>query len=508
MKASISPLRRRINLPKPVFVAFGPSRVPSHPALFMPTSTNRGIFPFYYSFPVQSHLPSKLPLNHYSTEPPQSNLSHPSPLSPHPSPPPPGFSRYIDTSDINFRCLFTPELMLLADVFRRHDHELRIAGGAVRDILKGIQPKDVDFATTATPAEMLIIFAEEGIRVVHERGAAHGTIMVRVNDSQNFEVTTARIHVQMNEETNERVTEGFKRKFTRDWELDAAQRDLTINAMTLGLDGSLYDFHGGESDLAHGRVRFVGSARDRIIEDPQRILRFFRFHGQLQVAEQLEVTGFEDVEAIHSMAPLLANVNGQRIWPEFRKILSFNSGATLMKAMWQAELFEPCGLPLVTAEKMDEFIATYPKLFSLRPEPVTILTMLCNQQTDIDHLCIRMRDVSKIEKGIMGFVLANLHTSLSMKLLKDIIIDGKASKVEVVDLLKIRSEVNLLLDFLDWEPPKMPVTSFDLMQRGFKGGEKVQQNLKYLKEKWKSSNFTLSKEQLLTYLNNDRRLSS
>ena len=93
-------------------------------------------------------------------------------------------TRRINVEDPNFRSLFTPELEHLASIFRRYDHELRIAGGAVRDILTDRRPGDVDFATTATPAEMLDIFHAEDVRVVHDRGAAHGTLMVRVNDKE------------------------------------------------------------------------------------------------------------------------------------------------------------------------------------------------------------------------------------------------------------------------------------------------------------------------------------
>ena len=93
-------------------------------------------------------------------------------------------TRRIDVDDPNFRSLFTPELEKLSSIFRRYDHELRIAGGAVRDLLMGRRPGDVDFATTATPAEMLEIFKAEEIRVVHDRGAAHGTLMVRVDDKE------------------------------------------------------------------------------------------------------------------------------------------------------------------------------------------------------------------------------------------------------------------------------------------------------------------------------------
>lgn len=53
------------------------------------------------------------------------------------------------------RIIATPEVQLLNDVFKTNGHEIRIAGGAVRDLLKGSIPHDIDFATTATPSQMI-----------------------------------------------------------------------------------------------------------------------------------------------------------------------------------------------------------------------------------------------------------------------------------------------------------------------------------------------------------------
>ena len=107
-----------------------------------------------------------------------------------------GRRRQLDKADPNLASIFTPELDKVADIFRRHDFELRIAGGAVRDVLMGRRPNDVDFATTATPAEMTAMFEAEGIRMIHDKGAEHGTVTVRIDDKENFEITTLRIDVE------------------------------------------------------------------------------------------------------------------------------------------------------------------------------------------------------------------------------------------------------------------------------------------------------------------------
>lgn len=73
--------------------------------------------------------------------------------------------------------------MFFAELFEKHRHELRIAGGAVRDLLSGKQPEDVDFATTATPEEMKHMFQSAGIRMINNKGEKHGTITARVRGS-------------------------------------------------------------------------------------------------------------------------------------------------------------------------------------------------------------------------------------------------------------------------------------------------------------------------------------
>lgn len=128
----------------------------------------------------------------------------------------------------NFNNILTDEVNSLVSLFKKYDHEIRIAGGAVRDLLLGKKPTDLDFATTATPEQMKKMFTTENVRMINMNGEKHGTITPRINDRENFEVTTLRIDV---------LTDGrhAEVEFTKDWLLDANRRDLTVNAMFLGL---------------------------------------------------------------------------------------------------------------------------------------------------------------------------------------------------------------------------------------------------------------------------------
>lgn len=125
-----------------------------------------------------------------------------------------------------FKEVMTNELKYIFDLFARHNFELKIAGGAVRDILMDIKPHDIDFATTATPDQMKEIFNKENIRMINTNGEKHGTITIRYHE-ENYEITTLRIDVT----TDGRHAEV---QFTNDWRLDANRRDLTINSIFLG----------------------------------------------------------------------------------------------------------------------------------------------------------------------------------------------------------------------------------------------------------------------------------
>lgn len=84
------------------------------------------------------------------------------------------------------------KVSLSSELFVKENHELRIAGGAVRDLLNGVKPQDVDFATTATPEQMKGLFQAAGIRMVNNKGEKHGTITARV--SGRPAVTTRPFH--------------------------------------------------------------------------------------------------------------------------------------------------------------------------------------------------------------------------------------------------------------------------------------------------------------------------
>lgn len=164
-----------------------------------------------------------------------------------------------------------PDLARLLAALDGGGEETRIVGGAIRNALIGRAVTEIDVATTARPDVTTERARRAGFKPV-PTGIAHGTVTVVV-DGMPFEVTTLREDVE---------TDGRHAtvRFGRDFDADAMRRDFTVNALSMGRDGTIHDATGGLDDLAARRLRFIGEARQRIREDYLRTLRFFRFHAE------------------------------------------------------------------------------------------------------------------------------------------------------------------------------------------------------------------------------------
>jgi poly(A) polymerase len=184
----------------------------------------------------------------------------------------------------------------------------RFVGGCVRDAYLERPVEDVDIATAEPPETVLALLETAGIKAV-PTGIAHGTVTAVV-PPEHYEITTLREDVETH---GRHATVAY----TDDWMADAARRDLTMNALFLDPDGTLYDPFDGLKDLRAGRVRFVGAARQRIEEDYLRLLRFFRFHAYYGRSEP----DAEGLAACTALAPHLEKLSAERVWSETRKLL-------------------------------------------------------------------------------------------------------------------------------------------------------------------------------------------
>ncbi|KAH8385130.1 CCA tRNA nucleotidyltransferase 1, mitochondrial [Drosophila serrata] len=399
--------------------------------------------------------------------------------------------RMVDTPE--FRSIFTPELEALVDLFKKYNYELRIAGGAVRDILMSIPPKDIDFATTATPDQMKAMFEKEEVRMINANGEKHGTITPRIHDKENFEVTTLRIDVRTDGRHADVV-------YTTDWQLDANRRDLTINSMFLGFDGTVYDYFFGYDDLQERRVIFVGEADIRIKEDYLRILRYFRFYGR--IAKDAKNHDEATLAAIKENAEGLARISGERIWMELKKIVVGNFGSELLLEMHRCKLFEHIGLP--ANPNLEEFnrLCGVLEQFEKPHYPILYISGLLHSVEDAMELHKRLK-LSAYERDLARFIFQQREkVDTEYTALRDyqkLCLQQYVNRDYVEQLLKYSNKVDLYNQLKAWVKPDFPIRGNVLNGHGLKG-IRLGFVLNELKTLWADSDFKLTAEELLRQL--------
>ena len=159
-------------------------------------------------------------------------------------------------------------------IFSREGIEICFVGGCIRDALIGFQSFEIDFAINCKPEDTIATLQKNNIKF-EEYGKKYGSIVAKINNKK-FDITSLR------EDYNQ---QGRKTdvKFTSDWYKDASRRDFTINSIYLSPSGQIYDYFGGQQDLANQQIRFIGDIEQRIKEDYLRIFRYYRFLDVLRI---------------------------------------------------------------------------------------------------------------------------------------------------------------------------------------------------------------------------------
>ncbi|WP_206830537.1 tRNA cytidylyltransferase [Alicyclobacillus fructus] len=179
------------------------------------------------------------------------------------------------------------------ETLERAGHRAYLVGGAVRDLLLGSTPFDLDVATSARPEEVKSLFG----RTI-DTGVRHGTVSVHVA-GRWIEVTTFR--------TEGPYGDGRRPDYVHyvdDVQADLARRDFTINAMALDARGQLIDPFDGRGDLSRRVLRAVGDPAARFREDGLRLVRAVRFLVQFDLTcdPATEAALFDTADAIRPIA--------------------------------------------------------------------------------------------------------------------------------------------------------------------------------------------------------------
>lgn len=182
------------------------------------------------------------------------------------------FNESHSSTRTHFDIIVPNDITLIKNVFKKHNYDVFLVGGCVRDSLLNVTPKDWDLVTDALPDKVIeILRNEKFVKSILETGKQFGVINV-ITDTDEFEIATFRKDSISSDSRHPDSVE-----FT-DMETDANRRDLSINALYYDLDtNEIIDFVGGIDDIKNGVIRTVGNPDDRFSDDKLRRLRSVRF---------------------------------------------------------------------------------------------------------------------------------------------------------------------------------------------------------------------------------------
>ena len=202
----------------------------------------------------------------------------------------------------------------VVDDLQKNNFQAYLVGGCVRDALSGIEPKDFDIATNATPEQVRKIF--KASRIIGKRFR-----LVHVfNRSELLEVATFRSGDNDKNDPDNLITDSSG-KIIRDniWgtlEQDCKRRDFTVNALYYcPISKKIEDYNNGLRHIHKKIIVSIGDPQRRFEEDPVRSLRAIRFSNKLNFKIDNPIK-----DAIYDKGHLLSNISNARMFDEFCKI--------------------------------------------------------------------------------------------------------------------------------------------------------------------------------------------
>ncbi|MEK7802719.1 MAG: CCA tRNA nucleotidyltransferase [Pseudomonadota bacterium] len=373
---------------------------------------------------------------------------------------------------------------------------IRFVGGCVRNALLGEEIGDIDLATTLPPALVMEKLAAKNIKTI-PTGLEHGTVTAVIGDI-GYEITTLRRDIE---------TDGRHAvvAYTNDWAEDAARRDLTINALYADNDGKIYDPMGtGLKDLKNRKIRFIGTATERITEDALRILRFFRFYTYYGRGQP----DAKSLAACTLLADKINTLSRERITKEFFLILKHARARKTLQLMSEHNI-----LPSIISNNIDtvrfDLLIKFQKKGQVQKDNSILAARLfllryaqsknkasTNNQLIINKKIIEIIDnVSTIKfntiridtQNVMGFIYTYGPSTTR------IIIDIAA----VLEKTSPRTHSHWIKYIEKTGTPVFPVTGKDLLKKGIKSGPQIGIILKKLERRWIQSGFKLTKQDML-----------
>jgi poly(A) polymerase len=250
--------------------------------------------------------------------------------------------------------LLSKNAIKVTHVLQEAGYDAYIVGGAVRDLLLGIAPKDFDVATNATPDQVQKLFRRS--RLIGRRFQIVHVTFYGKDRPEIIEVSTFRAHVQADDAhvaANGRI---LRDNVWGSQGEDATRRDFTINAMYYDPQTeTVLDYHGGMQDIEARTIRMIGEPSQRYREDPVRMLRAIRFAAKTKFS--IEPSTLAPIE---TLGDLIQDVPSSRLFDEILKLLMSGHAWASIQGLKDVGLHQKI-LPLIDAILENEDRALFVK---------------------------------------------------------------------------------------------------------------------------------------------------
>ncbi|MBJ7550909.1 polynucleotide adenylyltransferase PcnB [Marinomonas ostreistagni] len=230
-------------------------------------------------------------------------------------------------------------------LYRLHEagFDAYLVGGCIRDHLIGIEPKDFDVVTNATPEEAHALFSNSRLigrrfKLVH---VTYGREIIevstfRANSAAQAEDTDKRQSLKGKDTARSSHGIILRDNVYGSIEEDAERRDFTFNALYYNIaDFSINDYCGGLEDIDKRQIRIIGDPKQRYQEDPVRMLRAVRFAAKLNFEIEANTAA-----PIKEMAHLLDHIPPARLFEEVLKLLGSGYGVKTFQLLREYGLFK------------------------------------------------------------------------------------------------------------------------------------------------------------------------
>ena len=208
----------------------------------------------------------------------------------------------------------------------KNGYEAYLVGGCIRDLLLGLQPKDFDIATSATPEQIHKVFKRS--RII---GRRFKLVHIMFSARKYIEVATFRAGKVKTSNKGQVIRDNFYGSLKD----DVFRRDFTVNALYYDVvKFQVIDYVNGLEDLKASQINIIGRASERFEEDPVRMIRAIRFKVKLEAELNPEIS-----KNINSNAYLLKNIPSARLYEEVIKLFHNENSIGVYKELLKFGLF-------------------------------------------------------------------------------------------------------------------------------------------------------------------------